>query len=118
MKLLGINDNNENPNGTCLQDFEKDHYYLENVLSAFLLIVHAYYGPDGSISDKEASSKVEGGVSCTLEAQSCTDHIIFKLFDGRNSLLRLMDLKRKFLMFNGVVQSLECVCISYIYGLL
>ena len=36
MKLLGINDGNENPNGTCLQDFGKNHYYLENVLSVFL----------------------------------------------------------------------------------
>ena len=34
----------------------------------------------GSISDKEASSKVEGGVSRILEAHSHTDQIIFKLF--------------------------------------
>ena len=68
------------PNRTCLQDFEKNHYYLENVLGAFLLIIHAYSGLNGSISDKKASSKIEGGVLCTLEAQSCTNHIIFKSF--------------------------------------
>ena len=47
---------NENPNRACLQDFEKNHSYLETVLGAFLLIIHAYRGSDGSISDKGASS--------------------------------------------------------------
>ena len=73
MKLLGINDGNENPNGTCFQDFGKNHYYLENVLSVFLPIVHAYSGLDDSISDKETLSKVECGISCTVEALSRTD---------------------------------------------
>ncbi|KAJ9705397.1 hypothetical protein PVL29_003448 [Vitis rotundifolia] len=39
------------------------------VLGAILLLVYAYSGSGGSISDKEALSKVEGGVSCTLEVQ-------------------------------------------------
>ena len=73
MKLLGINDGNENPNETCLQDFGENHYYLENVLSIFLPILHAYSGLDDFISDKETLSKVEGGISCTVEAQSHTD---------------------------------------------
>ena len=66
------------PNRTCLQDFEKNHYYLKTVLGSFLLIIHAYSSLDGSIGDKKASSKIEGVVLCTLEAQSYTDHVIFK----------------------------------------
>ena len=43
---------------------------------AFLLIIHAHSGSGGSIDDKEASSKVEGGVSCTLEVQGRTNQVI------------------------------------------
>ena len=62
-----------------MQDFRKNHYYLENFLSVFLPIVYAYNGLDDSINHKKALSKVEYGISCTIEAQSHTNQIIFKL---------------------------------------
>ncbi|GFY89476.1 hypothetical protein Acr_06g0014160 [Actinidia rufa] len=37
------------------------------VVGAFLIIGYLYSGSGGSSSDKEAVSKLEGGVSCTLE---------------------------------------------------